>query len=116
MLLGDIVEIVQSRPLRMDDEKKLQAEIAEMLDAAGIDYKREVDLGGGDVIDFMFRKGIGMEVKLRESKRAIYRQCRRYCLHKQVSTLVLLTGTALGFPEEVEGKPCYVVSIGGGWL
>jgi hypothetical protein len=115
-IVSDVARLIRQTPLLMNDEKRLQAELERLLVANGIPNKREVDLGDGDIIDFMLPGGLGMEVKIKEGKRAIYRQCRRYCSHAQVSELLLVTGTALGFPEVVEGKPCYVVSLGSGWL
>lgn len=111
-----VLRLIRSNPLIMNNEKRLQEEIGSLFDANGILHKREVSLGDGDIIDFMLPDGLGIEVKIKESKRAIYRQCVRYCGHAQVRTLILITATAMGFPEEIEGKPCYVASLGAGWL
>lgn len=100
----------------MNNEKRLQSEIEELFVANNILYKREVALGNGDIIDFMLAEGIGLEVKIEETKRAIHRQCARYCKHEQVRSLILVSATAMGFPEEIFGKPCYVASLGTGWL
>jgi hypothetical protein len=114
--VSEIVTMIRRQPLMLNNEKRTQSDIEKLFIANGVLHKREVDLGDGDVIDFMLPGGLGLEVKLKESKRAIYRQCSRYCKHPQVSQLILVSATALGFPETIEGKPCYVVSLGTGWL
>ncbi len=115
-LVSEVVALIRSQPLMLNHEKRTQSDIEKMFIANGILHKREVDLGDGDVIDFMLAGGLGLEVKLKETKRAIYRQCERYCRHSQVSQLILVSATALGFPEAIKDKPCYVVSLGTGWL
>lgn len=115
-LVSEVVALIRSQPMMLNHEKRTQSDIEKLLIANGIVHKREVDLGDGDVIDFMLAGGLGLEVKLKESKRAIYRQCARYCGHPQVSRLILVSATALGFPEVINDKPCYVVSLGTGWL
>lgn len=115
-LIRKVVSLIRETPLVMNNEKRLQDEIEKVFLESGVPCRREVDLGGGDVIDFMLPSGVGLEVKIKEGKRAIYRQCKRYCSHAQVTNLVLVSGTATGFPEEIHGKPCYVVSLGAGWL
>lgn len=115
-LIHDVASMFLETPLVMNNEIRLQDEIEGLLLERGIPCKREVDLGDGDKIDFMLPGGVGVEVKIKEGKRAIYRQCKRYCSHEQVTNLILVTGTATGFPGDIHGKPCYVVSVGTGWL
>lgn len=115
-MINEIVRALKSRPLPLNDEKELQAEISKLLESRGIPHKREVGLGDGDVIDFMLPDGIGMEIKIKASKRQIYRQCKRYCGHAQLRTLVLVSATAMGLPVQIDGKDCYYVSLGAGWL
>lgn len=113
---GEIVRLVSGTPIPLTDEKEAQAALSVAFDNAGIRHKREVRLSGADVVDFMAEGGIAIEVKLKAPKRAIYRQCERYCAHEQVKALVLVTATATGFPTEINGKPCWVASLGRGWL
>lgn len=111
-----VIRIIRARPFVLSDEKRVQADIGLALDEAGIAYEREVALSGRDIVDFMFPEGIAMEIKLSMAKRAIYRQCERYCEHSSVKGLILVSATAMGFPEEIKGKPCWVASLGAGWL
>jgi hypothetical protein len=96
-------------------EKETQAEIAAHLTARAIAHVREVDIGNRDIIDFMVDT-IGIEVKIGGGKRAIYAQCERYCKTGKLTALILMTSVAIGFPREVNGIPCFVLSMGRAWL
>ncbi|WP_196223204.1 hypothetical protein [Roseibium sp. RKSG952] len=111
-----IVSLLQRCPLPLRDEKKLQEAISTALTEAGIPHKREHHLSGSDIVDFIFPSGLVMEVKIKAPKRAIYRQCQRYCKHDAVKGLILATATATGFPPDINERPCWVVSLGMGWL
>lgn len=111
-----IVSVLSNTPIVQSNETAVQEKISEILSAHGIVHKREVVLGPGDRPDFMVDGGIALEVKLKASKRAIYRQCERYCKYDAVKGIILISGTAMGFPREIHGKPSWVVSLGGGWL
>ncbi|MBS9476219.1 hypothetical protein [Ancylobacter radicis] len=99
----------------LNDEKKLQAAMQEHLDGGGRAFTREHVLGPGDVVDFMV-DGIAVEVKIKGQRRAIYRQCKRYAAHEAVEGLLLITNVAMGFPEDMEGKPTAVLNLGRAWL
>lgn len=60
--------------------------------------------------------GIAVEVKINGSRRDIYRQCERYCVHPEVVGLVLATVRAGALPATIAGKPALVVSLGRAWL
>lgn len=110
-----VVTALRSARLPLEREKETQAVIAATFDAAGIGYRREVDIGKRDIIDFLVN-GIGIEVKIGGAKRAILKQCTRYCETGKLSALILATNVAIGFPREVAGVPCFVVSLGRAWL
>ncbi len=110
-----IVAFFHARRFPLTDEKILQARIAECLGKENIEHEREVRLAPGDIVDFMIG-GVAIEVKIGGRKRSIYDQCERYCEHERVEALVLATSVAMGFPPEIKGKPCYVASLGRGWL
>ncbi len=112
----DIVAVLRSARFSLAREKETQAEIAAALDQRGIGYRREVDLGGRNIIDFLAAGHVGIEVKIGGSKRDILAQCERYCASAKLSALILMTSVAIGFPTEIKGVPCYVVSMGRGWL
>lgn len=112
-----IIRVMRTYSFPLSDEKAAQAAIAGALDTAAIRYEREVRLGDGDVIDFMFDGGLGMEVKLRGAGRmAIWRQLERYARHDSVKALLLASNTAMGLPATILGKPAYYHSLGRNWL
>ncbi len=111
----EILHFLAVRRWPLTDEKRLQSDMATELAAAGIAAEREVRLGEGDIIDFIIG-GIGMEVKIKGSKREMYRQCERYCRHERVSSLILATNVATGMPASINGKPVFVALLSRGWL
>lgn len=114
--VSHVVSLISSTPIVQTSEVAVQEKISGILEAHGIAHKREVVLGPGDRPDFMIEGGIALEVKLKAGKRAIYRQCERYCEYDAVKGLILVSATAMGFPREIHGKPTWVASLGGGWL
>jgi hypothetical protein len=65
------------------------------------------------------RMRVGNEAALQQSieearygKRAIYRQLERYAAQPQIAALILVTGTAMGLPAAIGGKPVFIVSTG----
>ena len=114
-LAFDIATLLRGTRLRISQEKVLQNDIQAALDRAGIDYGREHALSAGDRPGFMCG-GVVIEAKARYAKRSIFRQLERYALHEEVSDIVLVSGTAMGMPAEINGKPVLVVSIGMSFL
>lgn len=111
--------ILEQQRFSMSQEKQTQAEIEEFLKSKGFYYEREKRLSAQDVPDFILNTGDGnilLEVKTRCSRRAVYRQLERYAQHNNVNGLVLLTATSMKLPNQINGKPAIVVSIGAGWL
>lgn len=94
------------------NEAALQLSLADALTTAGATFEREVRLGPADRIDFMVEGGIGIEAKVRYPKRQIYRQLERYAAREQVTSLILVSCTALGLPRALNGKPIFIVSVG----
>lgn len=110
-----LVRLIESLRLPLAREKVLQRDVAPHLERFGREVRREHDLGDGDVIDFLI-DGVGLEFKIKGQRRAIYRQCERYCRHDAVQALVLATNAAMGLPAAIAGKPVFVASLGRGWL
>lgn len=95
----------------LSSEKALQAEVHKILP----EFQREYRLDEQSVVD-LFNDGIAMEIKIKGGAKAIYKQCERYCMIDEVKILVLVTNKSMGFPPEINGKPCYVINLGRGWL
>lgn len=115
MLPRDVIRCLRSRRFPIGTEKQLQEHVAAALAEDGIAANREERLGGGDIIDFLV-DGIGIEIKIKGQRRAILAQCERYCEHESIAALILLTAAAMGFPAEINGKTCTVISLGRAWL
>jgi hypothetical protein len=116
-----IAGVLQRSQLRISTEAALQTSIRDALHAAGIDAAREMRLGPKDRPDFLSldpveNETVVIEAKARYGRKAIYRQLVRYAEHDCVRAIVLVTGTAMGMPPAINGKPVYVVSIGLGML
>lgn len=111
-----LIRFFETRRWPLADEKRLQLCIADEFAREGIEAEREVRLNGSDIIDFLTKGGIGIEVKIKGSKREIYRQCERYCLHDRINALILASNVPVGLPTFINGKPISFVHLGKGWL
>ena len=107
-----VAAILRRARFRSSSEAALQSSIAEALVAAQIDFEAEKRLAPGERIDFMIAGGVGIEAKARYAKRQTIRQLERYAAIDEVEALILVTGTAMGLPRELNGKPLFHVSIG----
>jgi hypothetical protein len=103
---------LRGRRLSLNDEKKLQIEIAGAFAAYGIECTREVHLDKNNIVDFMI-DGFAIEIKIRTKVSAmqIYRQLERYCAFPEVEALMLMTSKAMSLPDAINGKPVYVLSL-----
>jgi len=111
----EIVVVLRKQRFRLDNEKLLQSQVEAVLEQASIPAQREARLGPGDIVDFL-AGDVAIECKIKGQRRAIYRQCERYCGFEAVGSLILLTNAAMGMPPELCGKPVYFVDLGRGWL
>ncbi|MFK4135909.1 hypothetical protein ACI2KR_27045 [Pseudomonas luteola] len=111
-----IRRLLHTNRFPLTDEKETQAAIAELFVREGVPFEREVSLTKDDIVDFMVYGTIGIEVKLKGQRKKIFAQLSRYAQHERVEQLILLTAASMGLPEEIEGKPAYVMSLGQGWL
>ena len=112
-----IARLIQTSRFPLNDEKRCQVEMAKAFDAAGIIFRREVRLGPGDIIDFMIDDiGLGIEVKIKGAKRAIYHQIERYCAYDDVRMIMLVSNVAMGIPASIDDVPVYFASLAKGWM
>lgn len=107
-----ITALLRSHRYPLGSEAALQQAIEDALTGASVDFEREARLGPGERIDFLVTGGVGIEAKTRCGKRIIYRQLERYARHEAVNALILATGTAIGLPPALNGKPLFYVSLG----
>lgn len=102
----NILSIIDNYKFFYRNEKELQKQIEDIFISKKINYQREYSFGELGIVDF-FINGVAFEIKIKGSKMAIYRQCKRYTESPEVKALVLISGLSMGFPEEINNKPCY---------
>lgn len=112
MTAEQLVQHLRRQRYRVGQEQWLQADIEAALAAAGVDFAREARLTPRERIDFLVAGGVGIEAKTRCPPRQIYRQLERYAALDAITSLILITGTALGLPPTLQGKPLFYVSTG----
>ena len=97
------------------EEYDIHAAVADALDAAGLDYEHEYNLGPRCRIDFLI-DGVGIEVKRGKPQKApLLRQCSRYLACDQVEALILVLDTSVSLPRTLEGKPIIVFGLNRLW-
>lgn len=115
----DISTDLERATLVYADEIQLHEQIGQVLDASGFEYEREVRLADGlGRIDFVVEGCLGIEVKIKGSRRDVYRQVRLYTLSSVLEGVLLVTtrsqhaGIAKELEREfVQGVPAYQVSL-----
>jgi len=112
IVVDAIVSAIRGARFSFATEAELQAGIARILAAAGIDAAREVVLSARDRIDFLVGN-VGVEVKIDGSHSALLRQLDRYAGLPQIGALVVVCGsTRLGrLPAALRDKPVRGVTI-----
>ena len=117
--INALLHFISRCRLCVTDEKQAQSELEKQLKNFGAEFTREHRLSQTDIVDFAFAMDDGilaLELKLKAPKRAIYRQLCRYAEHKSVKAVVLMSATPMTLPNEIQGKPAALISIGGAWL
>lgn len=100
----------------VNDEKHTQEQIKNALTQAGIPFSREHKLADSGTIDFLVDNTIGVEIKIKGAKMAIYRQCKRYCETGLLQHMMLVSLVAMTLPPDLEGTPTSVVYLGTAFL
>lgn len=106
---------IQTARFSLESEKVTQAEIGKMLYEKCIPHHRELALSKGSIIDFLI-DGVGIEVKLRASPKAIFQQLLRYCQFEEVNAIILITNKMIKLPPTINKKPTHVINLGNAWL
>lgn len=99
-------------------EAQMQAAMADLFAAEGIDADPQVPLGPAERPDFMVGAAdvrIAVELKRAGTADALTRQLRRYARHGQVKGIVVVTNRVRhrDIPPEIDGKPVRVVCLAG---
>lgn len=116
MTPAELTTLLRRTPLPASREGLLQLAIEARLTELELDFEREAKLSPTCRIDFLIAGGIGLEAKTRYPKRGIWRQLERYARQEQITSLILVTGTAMGLPASIGEKPVFYVGIGRGCL
>ena len=112
-----IKSLLEKQRFLINDEKKLQMQMADCFEKAGFLFKKEFQLSSADIPDFYFDEpAIAIEVKIKGNVMQIYRQLERYCMHNAVKVIILATAKQMGLPETINNKPAYYINLSKGWL
>ncbi len=114
-MINTVLKILYSHRFPLVQEKETQKAIEEKFTENNIEYSREHRLDDKNIPDFLI-DGIAIEVKIKGNAKQIYRQCERYCKFDAVKKLILVTNRSMGFPTDINGKPCYFINLGKSWL
>ncbi len=114
-VVENVIRILNSKRLNLNSEKELQKEIENLFVDKGLVHQREYRLDENNIPDF-FIDGVAIEIKIKGAKKAIYKQCERYCNFEQTKALLLITSRSMGFPKQINGKDCYYYSLSKNWL
>lgn len=113
--INTIAKLLQGKRLSLQIEKKTQTEIEQILMDASVMYNREFALSKGSIIDFLI-EGIGIEVKLKASSKAIFQQLLRYSQFEEIKGIILVTNKFIKLPPSMNKKPTHVINLGTAWL
>jgi hypothetical protein len=117
MTAAKFIEKFRRNRFDFTNEKKTQAQLHELLMKDGIEHEREKILDDENIPDFFFEiSGLCVEIKIKGSKTAIYRQLERYSKFDEVKEVVLMTNKAMSLPKYINNKPAYVFAMSKAWL
>lgn len=108
-IINRFVSVLSNYSINFNDEKDLQESIFKIM-LNYFNIQKEYSLEPYGIVDF-FIEGVAIEVKIKGQKAKIYRQCRDYCKHPDVTHLLLVSTNPLSLPEIVENKRCYTYQI-----
>ena len=111
----EIFSVLSPQRFLISNEKSVQSAIENVFKNSGIAYKREVTLNEDSIIDFMIGD-VGIEVKIKGQKRAIYKQCLRYSEFEAIKSIILVTSVNTGMPKQLNNKDVYILNISRAWL
>jgi hypothetical protein len=111
-----VVEAISRKRFPLNDEKATQHGIMDALMESKEPFERERYLDAKNIIDFLTRSGVGIEVKIKGTKVSIYKQLERYSKFLCIEALVLVSNVSMALPEEINGKPLYYIKLSNAYL
>lgn len=116
IMINDIDRIISKKRFHGHNEKALQSSIAECLRKEAIPFNAEHRLDDNNIVDFMFKGGIAMEVKIKGNKRAIYDQLERYSRFPEVEKIILITSQSIVLPLSINQKQVHIINLNKAWI
>ncbi len=111
-----IVERLRKYRFFLESEKQLQEDLYRSFNKKDKPIK-EYRLDRRNIIDFYYQRDkIGIEVKIKGSKRQIYDQLVRYSNFDDIDCIILVTCKSMGLPEQINGKRCYYYNLSEAWM
>jgi hypothetical protein len=115
MTVDELRSVLESHRFRFSNEADLQEGISIAFSDHNVEFKREVELGKHDRIDFVVAPRLGVEVKIKETLTNVTRQLHRYALSSLIDAVVFVTTSrklASTIPRELNGKAIVPIAIG----
>ncbi len=125
--LTEVMAVVQraigTAPLRFNNERELQDELARRLAIAKSGYivEREYWIDDGERSDFVILLPMGrfydddcfvaIEIKVKQPSSSILRQIKRYCASPMIDGAILICPKPVVMPPTIEGKPVGCIPI-----
>lgn len=98
------------------EEYRLHEMIAELLEKAGIPFKKEYKLAPRNRIDFLVDGGTGIEVKKGKPNRTqVNKQLERYVSFDEIKSVILVVERNVNIPYEINGKKCVLFGLNRLW-
>ncbi len=125
--IEDLIKLIKKYKFSLEDEVLLKQQMEKVFVEHNMHFISEYILDKKNRLDFwiylgplvkgkpLSEKAYAIEVKIKGNAKQIFKLCERYCQFP-IAGLVLITNKAMGFPKEINGKPCYVINLGMGWL
>lgn len=112
----DLIQVLSSHKFTAAmNEKELQQEIEAVLRGRGYDVVREARISEREVVDFLVG-AVAVEIKVRGSAMAHFRQVNSYLKCDSVQGLILMTWRRQCLPSQINGKPVSVICMADSWL
>lgn len=110
----EIARLISGHRYSFRTEDQLQAQIATVLDGAGIAAKREVRITEKDRLDFL-AGSIAIEVKIGSTRPQVLAQIHRYAQSDRISAIILVSRKQrhLDMPDTLNGKDVLVAHLMG---
>ena len=92
-------------------EEELHAQVAQALEASGLQASHEARLGPRCRIDFLCGS-VGIEIKKKRPERAkLIAQLTRYAACGQIDALVVAAPRGVDLPKSIGGKPVTMIAL-----